>query len=725
MTNSESAHFMEIRTFELETELERLKTENQHLRQLNDIHQKEQLFQDMFLYNNAVQLIIEPKTGKIQEANYAAVKFYGYSLDEFKKLNIHDLNLLSENDIHNNIQEAERRKRNCFRFRHQLANLKVRDVEVYSTPVFYANKMCLFSIIHDITEREETRRRLRESEERYRKLSDLTFESVLLIHENQVVFDVNTSFLEMFGYKRSEVIGKSFLEFISQEYHKKVSYNLKHYYTDPYEAGALHASGDTFFVEIESKYIEENKHVTQVIALRNISERKKVQLELLHTYRHQQLIMDTVPIGIGFMTEARRFVFVNKAVTAIFGYRADELINQSVKKLYAKEKTYEYIGQNAYPMIARGKTFKDECLMITKQGQVFWCEMTGRMVSKNNNASIWTFENVNRRKKNEIALHQTYSNLKVSEKAIKDKNAALTKAYDELRSTQSQLVQSEKMASLGQLTAGIAHEMNNPLNFIYAGADALSYNLEDFYEIYEAYQSITPENVTEKLAEIETLTEDYDSDFDFKEEFFSVLKDIQAGANRLSEIIQSLRIFTRRDEATLKKSDIHENLNATLLLLRRKHEEYNIKIICNFDKTIPPLECFFGKLNQVFVNVLNNALEAQAKQIHITTSLEVIAERKYVQIIFQDNGKGIDYQVYKKIFDPFFSTKTNHKGLGLSMVYEIIQEHAGFIIVNSEEDEGTRITLQIPYGLSRIFKKTSIENTNKTTLNLPLMSSEA
>jgi len=724
MTNSESTHLMEIRTFELETELERLKTENQHLRQLNGIHQKEQLFQDMFLYNNAIQLIIEPKTGKIQEANYAAVAFYGYSLDEFKKLSIHDLNLLPKDNIQNHIQEAQRRKQNCFRFRHRLANLKIRDVEVYSTPVFYADKVCLFSIIHDITEQEQTRERLRESEERYKKLSNLTFEGIVLIHENHTIFDVNASFLRMFGYKRTEVIGKSFLKFINQDYHKKVSHNLLHHRTKPYEMNAVHASGKILFMELESKNIEENGEVTQVIALRNITERKKAQLELRRIYQHQQTIMDTVPIGIGFMTK-QRFIFVNNALTTIFGYRSDELINQSIKKLYAKKKTYEYIGQNAYPMIARGKTFKDECLMITKQGQVFWCEVTGRMVSKDENASIWTFENVNRRKKNEIVLHQTYSNLKVSEKAIKDKNAALTKAYDELRNTQSQLVQSEKMASLGQLTAGIAHEMNNPLNFIYAGADALSYNLEDFYKIYEAYQSITPENIVEKLAEIEILTEDYDSDFDFKNEFFSVLNDIQSGASRLSEIIQSLRIFTRRDEATLKKSDIHENLNATLLLLRRKHEECQIEIIRHFDETIPPLECFFGKLNQAFVNILNNALEAQAQQIHITTSLETIAERKYVQIIFQDNGNGIDYQSYKKIFDPFFSTKTNHKGLGLSMVYEIIQEHAGFIIVNSEEAKGTQITLQVPYGLSKIFKNANTDNTNnEPTLNLPLMPSE-
>ncbi len=684
----------------LQAEVDRLRSENQQLQQNLRTNPDEGLFRDMFLENNAVQLVIDPKTGNIQEANFAACNFYGYSLDEFKTLNIRQLNQLSAEQIESRLQEAKIRKRNYFHFQHRLANGEIREVEVYSTPVKYQAKEYLFSIIHDITERVQNKQALYQSEERYRKLSEFTFEGII-IHEEEMIVDANSTLMEMLELDYQDIVGKPVLDFVAPESRRKVLFYLKQHRTRTHEVNLLTPSGKKLFVELEARWLKKEGQFIRVVAMRNITERKKAQLELQNIYHRQKIIMDTVPIGIAFMDD-HKFVVLNLAVCNIFQYRSDELINQNVKILYAKDKTFEYIDQTAYPMIARGKTFKDECLMMRKNGDVFWCEITGRRVSKEKDGSIWTFEDVNRRKKNELTLHRTYDNLKVSEKAIKEQNLALEKAYDKLQNAQSQLVQAEKMASLGQLTAGIAHEINNPLNFIYAGAEALQYNLEDFYEIFTLYQTLNPENYEQVKTKINELIQEYDPDFDFKKEFLSLLDDIQSGANRMSDIVKSLRIFTRRDEAVLKKADIHENLEATLLLLHRRYEEAQIKIDKQYDTEIPALECYFSKLNQVFVNILNNAIEAHSTQIRIITK---IYPPDYVQVTFEDDGKGIPKNIQEKIFEPFFSTKDKHKGLGLSMAYEIMQEHEGFIDLESEPQKGTTFSLHIPIGLSKILKQ--------------------
>ncbi len=291
---------------------------------------------------------------------------------------------------------------------------------------------------------------------------------------------------------------------------------------------------------------------------------------------------------------------------------------------------------------------------------------------------------------------------KVNERTLElqEANEELTVTLSNLRDTQTQLVDAEKMASLGQLTAGIAHEINNPINFVTSNITPLKRDLEDVYELVDAYASVT-EDAIEKLKEAHELREEIDYDY-LKEEISSLVDGISDGATRTSEIVRGLRTFSRLDEDVIKQADIHEGLASTLVLLRSKFND-GIKIDQEFDAELPQIECYPGKLNQVFMNILNNAIYAVTHKTYNDpeSALVTIKTKKLentVTIHLIDNGVGMDEQTKKKIFDPFFTTKDvgEGTGLGMAIVYKIIQKHGGSLTVDSELGKGTEFIITLP-----------------------------
>lgn len=266
---------------------------------------------------------------------------------------------------------------------------------------------------------------------------------------------------------------------------------------------------------------------------------------------------------------------------------------------------------------------------------------------------------------------------------------------DELKATHSQLLLSEKMASIGQLTAGVAHEINNPINFVYAGINALDTNYKEFKSIITKYEQVIPNESTKLIYdEIQELKSRLDYE-ELKSDIESLIRDIREGAMRTTEIVKGLRNFSRLDEAESKLADIHEGLDSTLTLINNSIKD-RIEVIKNYDKSIPSIYCFPGQLNQVFMNILTNASQAieGSGSILITTALL----KNKVSISIKDDGVGIQDEVKSKIFDPFFTTKDIGKGtgLGLSITYSIIQKHEGTVEVISEPNKGTEILIKIP-----------------------------
>lgn len=269
----------------------------------------------------------------------------------------------------------------------------------------------------------------------------------------------------------------------------------------------------------------------------------------------------------------------------------------------------------------------------------------------------------------------------------------LQKTLEDLKQTQSQLVQSEKMASLGQLVAGIAHEINNPVTFISAGVDSLNTNLEEIRQVLDVYHRITPANVAEKLKQIGELKDRIEYNEAIRE-INMLIESIKNGTRRTTEIVKGLRIFSRLDEDVLKTADIHEGLDSTLILLHNKYKN-RIGIIKNYGE-LPDIECYPGQLNQVFMNILSNAIDAITDQGTITITTAISG--KSVQISIRDTGKGIPGNVRNKLFEPFFTTKEVGKGtgLGLSISHGIIEKHRGSIRVSSEIGQGSEFIIVLP-----------------------------
>ena len=282
----------------------------------------------------------------------------------------------------------------------------------------------------------------------------------------------------------------------------------------------------------------------------------------------------------------------------------------------------------------------------------------------------------------------------------------LEQMYNNLISAQAQLIQSEKMASLGQLTAGVAHEINNPINFVSAGIDSLRANFSDIMEVVEGYLALKPDaDNKQEIQKLYKLKKQADLE-ELIEESEQLLQSIKNGANRTKEIVRSLKNFTRLDETSLKQADLHEGLDSTLVILNNQIKD-RVKIIKNYGD-LEPINCYPGQLNQVFMNILSNAL--QAIKGEGTIAIKTYTDDDYAVIRIKDSGSGMTEEVKKHIFEPFFTTKDvgEGTGLGLSISYGIIEKHKGKIEVESQPGVGTEFIIRIPLILSESPKQVEI-----------------
>jgi len=281
-------------------------------------------------------------------------------------------------------------------------------------------------------------------------------------------------------------------------------------------------------------------------------------------------------------------------------------------------------------------------------------------------------------------------------------NQNLSITIENLKAAQYKLVETEKMASLGQLTAGVAHEINNPINFVSANVAPLRLDFKELFALLEKYDAVAhdPQN-DDLLTEAQKYKAKIDLDF-VKDEILTLLDGIEDGANRTSEIVQSLRTFSRMDELVLKPANINNAILNTLILLRSSIPNY-IEIKPIFDK-LAPLNCYSGKLNQVLVNLINNSIQAiKAKEEHHNESILIVTRDldNEVAIEITDTGIGMSEDVRQRIFEPFFTTKEigEGTGLGLSIVFGIIEKHNGSIEVQSAPGKGTTFTVKLPKNL--------------------------
>ncbi|MCL6754943.1 HAMP domain-containing protein [Nostoc sp. CCCryo 231-06] len=313
-------------------------------------------------------------------------------------------------------------------------------------------------------------------------------------------------------------------------------------------------------------------------------------------------------------------------------------------------------------------------------------------------------------------LHESFTALEKSKEELEDRveerTTELKNTLSELQRTQSQVIQSEKMSSLGQLVAGVAHEINNPVNFIHANLDYVQEYTQHLLALMQLYQ----QHDSNPAPEIKTAIEDMDLEF-LQSDLPKMLSSMKVGTDRICQIVLSLRNFSRTDEAEFKSVDIHEGIDSTLMILQHrlkaKPEQPDIEVIKDYGN-LPLIECYAGQLNQVFMNILVNAIDAleesnalrtyqeiknNPSQIRIRTS---VVNSTWLEVAIADNGVGISKEFQQRIFDPFFTTKPVGKGtgMGMSISYQIITEkHGGKLECFSTSGVGTEFIIQIPLRL--------------------------
>lgn len=458
----------------------------------------------------------------------------------------------------------------------------------------------------------------------------------------------------------------------------------------------------------------------------DITERKKAEEEV----KRLSLVASKTDNAVIITNGDGLIEWVNNAFVELTEYTFDEVKGRKPGSFLQGPETNPEDIEGIRKKLNSKMPFYHEIYNYSKSGIGYWLSLNVTPIL-NDNGGVEQFiaieSDISDRKETEKELQKTFERIKKSEEEMRllaeaqleanerlmmaemslkktleqeqQQKSELDKLVGQLKETQTQLVHNEKMASLGQLTAGIAHEINNPINFVYNGIDTLKISLDDLMEIVNKYNELDKANGNKE--EIIEEAKQLKNSLDFEEltqDIEHLVSDIKKGAVRTMEIVKGLRVFSRLDEEERKMANIKDCLDSTIILLNNKIKG-RVELKRYYDESMPDILCYPGQLNQVFMNIINNAIQAVPED-RKDGVLEIYTENLQENIVIRikDNGSGMSEQVKRRIFEPFFTTKAVGvgTGLGLSITFGIIEKHNGNIFVNSEEGRGTEFVIQLP-----------------------------
>lgn len=496
------------------------------------------------------------------------------------------------------------------------------------------------------------------------------------------------------------------------------------------------------------------KHANQELA-DQIAERQRVEKALRQAEQKYRSIFENAVLGIFQTTPKGYYIACNPALARIYGYESPEELLTTLtdigRQLYVEpQRRDEFVQQLQFS----GTVSDFESQIYRKDGSIIWISESARSVCNDDGVLLY-YEgfttDITQRKLAEASLRQ-------SEAQLRAKAEQLELALSQLEQAQSQLIQQEKMSSLGQLVAGVAHEINNPVNFVCGNLIPANQYVEDLLNLLNLYAQYYPQPVPEIQQEAEAI------DLEFLvEDLPKALSSMQLGADRIRNIVQSLQSFSRPD-VEIQSVDLHQGIDSTLLILhnrlKSKGDKPEIIVIKDYGK-LPAVQCYPGLLNQVIMNLLSNAIDAidesyqkrseascsqeacialehnaaKALSAHSSSTVTTLVSTavsqtdveqnrgticirtevrksdrsknghslaQWVAIEIIDDGLGMEEELRERIFNPFFTTKPAGNGLGLAISYQIVVEkHHGQLRCISAPEQGTKFTIEIPLEQSR------------------------
>ncbi len=576
---------------------------------------------------------------------------------------------------------------------------EIRWMRTSSQPIFSEDRVVgVQGVLIDITEEVEAEEQLKESELKFRHLFERSPLTNVLISMDGVVVDCNSSIERVFGFKKEEIVNKDFLKLnvIPSQYFNSTIEHFRNIVqkglTVPFELQVRKKDGSLIWVFAEGSLVElADKSMVQVV-LQDINDRKLAEEKLRESEEKYRLISENANDLIIVHNQNREVEYLNE-ITAqrLLGYGYDYLKTQSIQELFHPDDIPQL--QKAMPEAFEKGFSAGEYRMRKSDGSYIWTGTVTRVFQdEHKQLKILTVaRDISERKALEESrknyLHDLEMEVENKTHELKKDRDELQKTLESLSSTQERLIQSEKLASIGLLAAGVAHEINNPLTGIISFAQII-------YNEIEERQFV-----------------------DLKEMPFSFLQDIVKEGKRISTIVEDLLTFARPDPGKRINVNISGIIRSSISLLLPKIHNSKVVVKQELDENLPEVPINSQKIQQVLINVLQNSIaaldekfghdEEKLKNILIQTSLFVNnEENRFCKITIIDNGQGIREENLPKLFDPFFTTKSFSQkhgvGLGLSISYGIIKDHNGEIQIKSTWRKGTEVDILLPLEKNKI-----------------------
>jgi two-component system NtrC family sensor kinase len=632
------------------------------------LKESEERYKSVFENHSAIKFLIDPDTGRIVEANKAAVKYYGWTHEELMQMKIQEINALSSEEVEQEMGKALTKEKTYFEFRHRLADGSTRDVEVYSSTIDIKGKKLLHAIVHDISERKR-------SQELYETLALSSLAAVFIVQDGKFRF-INKSAIAYMGYTEEDILGRD-SDIIIYPEDKTMANDM----AKEMLSGARATAYEYRIVTKQNQIRWISQMVVPIIydgrpailgnAL-DVTDLKESRNRLEEMKALESSIMSAIPhVVIG--SQDGLILFVNDAAEVAFGWKPEELIGREIRTLCRDENEFLKLVRSLDIENDNGLPGRQEAEIhcIRRNRGSIVCKVTSsRIVGAAGQKIVSIFEDITAKKMSHI-----------------------------------QLLQSEKMASIGKLAAGVAHEINNPTAFVSSNLKTLSEYIVDMIAVKNKYRAMLdalktlrpgdplPDTIKDLILQTEDLEEKLKIGMVF-DDVVALIAESREGTGRISRIVQDLKNFAHPGEEKRTTFNVNENIESTLSIV---WNELKYKAVVYKDYgDIPQMLGYPQQLNQVFLNLFINAVQAIKEKGEIRISTREVDG--HIEIKIADTGVGIPPENLPKLFDPFFTTKEVGKGtgLGLHVAYSIIEKHNGNIDVESTIGVGTTFIVRIP-----------------------------